>query len=198
MSGIEEAAAMAARVVVGLILVVAGWAKVRRGGRIFRDAILAYDLVPRWLALLLAAALPPLEVLSGAGLVLGVATHASALLGFALIAVVSTAVVFSLARGKRHFCGCLGFTGGEVRTVQWSIVYRNLFLMAALLLAVTVGDSWRVDHWFGVDKVISSGRWSDVAWSMWAVFAGAVLFARVAGRSAPGSASSTNGLPASS
>lgn len=178
----EATVVVVARVAVGAVLFAAGWVKLRRGSRMFRDAVLAYDLVPRRVAPLLAVVIPALESFCGIGLILGVATPASAIVGFALIGIVTGAVIVSLARGKRHFCGCMGFSGDDVRVIQWSIAYRNLALMGVLLLIVSCRDDYRLDRVLGLANFAASDAWLPLLGPAWAISIAVVLITRLIGR----------------
>ncbi len=178
----ETAVAMVARVAVGAILLTAGWVKLRRGSRLFRDAVLAYDLIPRRLVPLLAVVVPALEALSGTSLVVGLATLANAVLGFALIGIVTGAVLVSLARGKRHFCGCMGFSGDDVRVIQWSIAYRNLALMGALLLVVSSSEGYGLDRVLGFANDAAPDTWVAILATTWAISIAVVLITRLIAR----------------
>lgn len=180
MSGIEEAVSVAARVIVGTVLLIAGLAKLGRRGVAFRDAILAYDLVPWAVARRLASVLPRLEITAGAGVLLGLATGVSAVLAYLLILLATAAVAISLVRGKRHRCGCLGFTGDDVLMVQWTLVYRNLMLLAALLAVVTMSDRLRVDAWIGWSLAWAGDSLPALAGWAWVACAGVVLVLRLA------------------
>ena len=177
-------AALVARLVVGGILIAAGWAKLRRGNKLFRNAVLAYDLLPHSFSKVIARVLPPLELATGMALLVGLGTAPSACLGFVLIGVLTAAVVISLARGRRHLCGCLGFTGDDVRAIQWSLAARNLILMGLLLAVPASADVWSVDALLGtalVDPLQSLGR-AGIA--LWLIAVAAVALTALVARAA--------------
>lgn len=147
---------VAARAVVGLLLCLAGSAKIGSRASEFRDAVMAYRLLSPIPARLLATTLPFIEIGAGACLLIGLATPVAAIVGFSLIATVSLALLVSLARGRVHVCGCLGFTADGVRVIQWSMVYRNLLLMAALLFVASRGDGLRLDSAIGFDTTLAA------------------------------------------
>ncbi|MES4787644.1 MAG: hypothetical protein C4294_19625, partial [Nitrospiraceae bacterium] len=96
------------RILAGLILVIAGSAKLRAGPTRFHEVILGYDLVPEKIAWILARWLPWVEVISGGLLVFGFLSQVGAVLATALLLVFSTAIALSLLRGRHHDCGCFG------------------------------------------------------------------------------------------
>ncbi len=131
---------------VSAVLIVAGVAKIRAGTSKFTQAILGYDMVSASAALCLAKVLPWLEITVGIALLIGVFTGTACVIAFILIAAFSTAVVFSLARGRKHHCGCVGFTALQVRQVQWRLAYRNLALLLALIAIFrTHGGAMSID-----------------------------------------------------
>jgi uncharacterized membrane protein YphA (DoxX/SURF4 family) len=184
MDALMDVVVMLVRAGVGVILLISGLAKLRRRDDFFLEAILAYDLVPRPLAQALARLLPRLEVALGLALTLGFGVALTGTVSFALVLGFTSAVVLSLARGRRHFCGCLGFSGDQVKQVQWQIVYRNLVLLIGLLLVVTRGDPYRLDHsleWTA-DGWMSGLRialWTGIALAIGAIAAARLHLARL-------------------
>lgn len=140
----SEYASAACRVVVGSILILAGWAKLRGEARHFLDAILAYDLVPSGVAGALSYGLPRAELALGAALVVSVLVPVSAAFAFVLVLAITGVVATALARGERHFCACFGFTDDQVKQVQWSIVVRNAALLAGLAYTAFIPDTLRL------------------------------------------------------
>ena len=118
------------RVVVGLVLFVAGLAKLRGGERRFTAVVARYELVPAAVAPVLGRWLPWAEVVTGAFLVAGVASRPAAVAAVLLFTVFSAAIGVGLARGRTHDCGCSGVLGGRLR---WRLMHRNLALTLAIL-----------------------------------------------------------------
>ena len=85
--------------------------------------------------------LPPVEILTGGLLIIGLFTPLAAVAGFTLLLVFAGAVGLAVWRGKEVNCGCFG--AANKSKAQWKIVYRNLALMAMLLpaLATAVAKS---------------------------------------------------------
>jgi len=101
-------------------------------------------MLPQWVAMVLARALPWLEVMTGGLLVVGLWSQAVATLGAGLLLVFSSAVLVSLWRGKDQACGCFS----SLTPVQWRVVYRNLGMMGLLLPVYALsGGAWAVDRW---------------------------------------------------
>lgn len=134
------------RLIVGSFLVIAAVAKLRSDATLFVGMILALDVVPRALANPVARLLPWLELVIGTALLLGVQTAGAAAAAFVLIAILTSAIAVALAKGKRVFCACLGFTATQVAQSQWTMVYRNLALLGGSLAMVRYPVPWRLDE----------------------------------------------------
>ena len=117
------------RVIVGVILLVAGIIKIRNGPNRFLEAIMGYDLIPESVAFVLARCLPWLEVLSGFLLIVGLLSREVALLAFGLFFVFTMSITISLVRGKDNDCGCFK----SIVPVQWRLVCRDILFMGLLL-----------------------------------------------------------------
>ena len=143
------------RVVVGLVLFVAGLAKLRGGERRFTAVVARYQLVPAAVAPVLGRWLPWAEVVTGAFLVAGVASRPAAVAAVLLFTVFSTAIGVGLARGHTHDCGCGGPIGGRL---HWRLMHRNLALTLAILPVYAFGGGS-----FGIATQFAGGAssWSD-------------------------------------
>jgi hypothetical protein len=126
---------LAARVGVGLILVVAGVAKLAAGRQTVERLVSAYGLVSGRAAASIARGLPVVEVAVGAWLLSGVFAAAAAGTGILLLAVLTLAVTQALLRKKVVACGCFGWAEAA-RTISWRIVARNASMAAGLALVV--------------------------------------------------------------
>jgi uncharacterized membrane protein YphA (DoxX/SURF4 family) len=129
---------LAGRVLVGLLLVVAGAAKITAGPEWFLQTLLGYDLLPRPLAALLARSLPWIEVACGILLVLGLFTRPAAAIGATLLLVFAFAITSAILREKQVDCGCFGQHKATNRP-RWVFVYRNLALTGCLLPVYILG-----------------------------------------------------------
>lgn len=111
-------AGLAARLLVGAVLVYAGASKAAAPAEEFALVIGAYDVVPSSVALPLAGLLPWVELLVGWALILGVERRAASAAAGAMTAVFLAAIASVLVRGiPIPNCGCFGdamhFTPGH-------------------------------------------------------------------------------------
>ncbi|WP_235928062.1 MauE/DoxX family redox-associated membrane protein [Goekera deserti] len=124
-------AATAARLLLGVVFLVAGALKVPDPAAAER-AVRAYQLLPEALVPLAAFGLPVLEVAVGLALLVGVAVRAAALGAAVLLVVYLAAIVSAWARGLQIDCGCFS-SGGTVAQGQtaypWDVA-RDLALLA--------------------------------------------------------------------
>jgi hypothetical protein len=114
-----------------LVMFAAAWHKFSDSD-VFAGALAAYRLVPQPAVPVVALALPAVEVLIGAGVLIP-ATRTWALIALAsLVALYAFAIGINLWRGRQDIdCGC----GGESHPLSWGLVLRNLILAAAALVA---------------------------------------------------------------
>lgn len=149
MSGLDWPMAVGvllARVLVGGLLILAGVLKLRLGTQWFFKRVLDFNLIKGSVAFVLAWALPPLEILLGVCLVLGLLLPWAVLAAFVMLLVFTAALLRAFWRGMDVDCGCFG---RRMLTTQarWRVVYRNVVLMG-LLLFVSVADrsAWTLDQ----------------------------------------------------
>jgi uncharacterized membrane protein YphA (DoxX/SURF4 family) len=120
-----------ARVVLGLVLLVAGALKIA-DPQSSVAAVRAYRLLPEDGARLVGWGLPFLELALGLLLLTGLATRAVALATAGLLLVLLAGVVSAAARGLSIDCGCFG-GGGPVppgQTAYGAEIARDLGLLA--------------------------------------------------------------------
>lgn len=146
----QEWLGLVARLVVGGVWVVAGALKLPDPAESVR-AVRAYDLLPEAIVPAVGHALPLVEVVVGACLVVGLLVRgmavASALLFLAFIIGISAA----WARGLQIDCGCFGgggFKEGATDDYPWEIA-RD-----AVLLLVSAHLVWRPRSRLAADAVI--------------------------------------------
>src|SRR3954452_6723851 len=129
--------ATAARLLLGVVFVVAGALKVSDPAAAVR-AVRAYRLLPEALVGPVAFGLPVVEVAVGLALLAGVFVRSAALAAAVLLVVFLVAVDSAWARGLQIDCGCFG-GGGQVaagRTAYPGEVARDVgMLLVALALA---------------------------------------------------------------
>lgn len=121
---------MAASVAVGLVLLVAGAAKLRQPEW---PATAAAFGAPRWLA----ALIPWIEVAVGALLVTSAGLPWTAMAAAGLLAAFTAMVALRLVTGQAVPCGCFGET--SPRPVGADTLVRNVVLLGAAVAAVLTG-----------------------------------------------------------
>jgi uncharacterized membrane protein YphA (DoxX/SURF4 family) len=136
------------RLLVGGMLVLAGVLKLKAGSRWFLQQILAYELVKGRVAWLLARGLSWAEVVCGVLLIVGLLTPLVAVVSFALLWGFTVAVVSTFLRGKPVDCGCFGRVANpQAQKARWTVAYRNLTLMALLIVVYSFAPVLAVDNW---------------------------------------------------
>ncbi|GES15536.1 hypothetical protein Amac_091330 [Acrocarpospora macrocephala] len=99
-----------ARLVLGGVLIAAGWLKIGTPA-LSVQAVKAYELLPGGVATAVGYGLPILEIVVGALLVLGLLTRASAVVAGLLMLAFVAGIASAWARGLRIDCGCFGGDG---------------------------------------------------------------------------------------
>jgi len=104
-------------------------------------AINGYSLLPRILVPLAAIGLPCAEIVAAVGLMVPASQRRGAVLGFALLSIVTTGVLINLLRDRRDIdCGCLWRRARS--GLSWLLVARNgAFLAISGLVASFPGAS---------------------------------------------------------
>jgi hypothetical protein len=143
-----------ARIGVGVVLTLAGLAKVEGGPRRVLTAVLGYRMIRGRTAGALATALPYVEIGVGVALTAGALSPFTPLAGAVLRLIFALAIAVALVRGLRNTCGC----GAADRSVAWPLVGRNLVFAAVLLLAAASTDGT-----FGAIAVIQIGALAILA-----------------------------------
>jgi uncharacterized membrane protein YphA (DoxX/SURF4 family) len=92
----------------------------------FAKTIYGYGLLPGGLVNITAIVLPWVEVLAGAGLLLGVWPVASSGVIAGLLLLFMTAIVYNMARGYTFDCGCFG--AGDDPT-GWGTMWRDTAML---------------------------------------------------------------------
>lgn len=111
---------LAARLVVGGVWVVAGALKLPDPAASVRS-VRAYQLLPEGVVPLVGYALPVLEVLVGACLVLGLLTRVSGVVSALMLCAFVIGISSAWARGLQIECGCFG--GGSSPTADATAAY---------------------------------------------------------------------------
>jgi len=105
-----------ARLIVGVVLIWAGVAKVSRPALSAR-AVQAFQILPFDVAGYVGYALPVVEIVVGLLLVIGLLTRASAAVGALLMVAFIIGIASAWARGLAIDCGCFG-GGGTIAAAQ--------------------------------------------------------------------------------
>jgi uncharacterized membrane protein YphA (DoxX/SURF4 family) len=129
--------ALAARVCLGLVFLVAGIQKMRHW-QVLEGVISNYRLLPFALVKPAASVLPVFELLLGAALLAGFASAVAAATAILLLLVFAAAMAVNIRRGRTHIdCGC--HQSFLRQTLSPVLVVRNVVLAALLLPAALVG-----------------------------------------------------------
>jgi uncharacterized membrane protein YphA (DoxX/SURF4 family) len=133
--------ALAIRTLVSLVFLTGACGKLRHGTP-FQGVVANYRLLPEAMVAPAAYLIPPLELLLGATLLLGVAFPWPDLGAAVLLLLFALAMGINLKRGRRHIdCGC--FQSALRQTLSWKLVVRNGVLALLLAMALLSKDSPR-------------------------------------------------------
>jgi uncharacterized membrane protein YphA (DoxX/SURF4 family) len=139
---------LVARLLVGGVLVVAGYLKVGNVAK-SKMAVRAYEILPISIANLLGEILPWLEIGAGLLLILGVAVKWSSIFAAALMFIFVAAIAQAWARGLSIDCGCFGGGGqvapGKTRYLEEILRDLGLAITALYLIRYPLGR-------FGIEK----------------------------------------------
>lgn len=153
-AGLRDHVGLLARLVLGVVLVVAGALKVGNPLGAAR-AVQAYDVLPFELARWIGYALPWVEIVVGVLLVLGLFTRVSAVIGTVLMLAFVIGIAQAWARGLSIDCGCFG-GGGQVTPEQTKYgreIARDLGLaVCGAWLAIRSRSTWSLDRLLFGDK----------------------------------------------
>ena len=130
-SDLQRNATFAFRLIVGGVLITAGYLKAGNTAEA-RMAVQAYKILPNTIAANLGYALPWIEIGAGVLLLLGVFTKYSGLFAGLLMGIFVIAISQAWARGLSIDCGCFG-GGGKVdagKTKYLQEILRDTGLMA--------------------------------------------------------------------
>lgn len=139
--------ALACRFALATVFIIAAIPKLARRPE-FELAIRGYRLVSPATAKRLAFLLPPIELLGGWLLAIGLGTVAVSFLLAACLVLFTSAVSVNLLRGRRIDCGCFGSTV-ESRISWWTVARNMLLLVSAAFVGVTGAQAVALDDFFG-------------------------------------------------
>ena len=115
------------RCLLGLVFVYASYDKILDPGKFARD-IANYHIVPFDLENSIAIILPWLELLIGAGIILGIFLDGSVVLSGSFLILFIVMIFQAMMRGFNIECGC-GIKEGEM--VGWSKILENIVFLGA-------------------------------------------------------------------
>lgn len=124
---------LAGRLALGVIFVYAAYTKLRIPWMLFGMTVDSYQMLPEWGVVLVARALPWVELLLGAMLILGVWARWAAAGASALLVVFVCAIVRAYTMDLQINCGCFG-TNEPI--TKFTILRDAGFLAASLILTV--------------------------------------------------------------
>jgi uncharacterized membrane protein YphA (DoxX/SURF4 family) len=116
MKNVQPWIGLLARLVLGGVLLVAGYLKAFSPDKSMM-AVRAYEVLPIWIANALGIILPWLEIGAGLLLIIGVGIRYAAAFGAALMMLFIIAIAQAWARGLSIDCGCFG-GGGTIDPSQ--------------------------------------------------------------------------------
>lgn len=145
---VRDHVGLLARLVLGVVLLVAGGLKIGNPLGAAR-AVQAYDVLPFEMARYVGYALPWLEVMMGILLILGLFTRISAWVGTLLMFAFVIGISQAWARGLTIDCGCFG-GGGEVTAAETKYgreILRDLgFALCGVWLIVRPRSTYSLDR----------------------------------------------------
>ena len=115
------------RCLLGIVFVYASYDKILDPGKFARD-IANYHIVPFGLENSIAIILPWLELLIGAGIILGIFLDGSVVLSGSFLILFIFMIFQAMMRGFNIECGC-GLKEGEM--VGWSKILENIVFLGA-------------------------------------------------------------------
>lgn len=139
-----------ARLTTGGVWIAAGWLKLPDPAGSVR-AVRAYQLLPEAIVPTVGYALPILEIIIGALLVVGLLTRPAAVVSGLLFLVFIVGISSAWSRGLKIDCGCFGGGGYDANATAeypWEIA-RDVGLLALSALLV-----WRPRGRFALDSVV--------------------------------------------
>jgi len=126
-----------ARLILGGVLFAAGYLKIGTPDK-SQMAVRAYEMLPISAANFLGLALPPIEIVIGALLIVGALTRAMAALAGFTMCIFIIAIGQAWARGLNIDCGCFGGGGaidpGETKYLQEILRDIGLVFLAGYLI----------------------------------------------------------------
>ncbi len=141
-----------ARVVLGLVMVVAGGLKITDPAQAVR-AVQAYQILPSGVTHVVGYGLPMLEIALGVLLLLGLGTRVAAILAGLFMIVFICAVSSAWVRGLSIDCGCFG-GGGQVGSAGKAWRYLSEILRDLLFLGLASWIAVFKDSMLAADRLL--------------------------------------------
>jgi putative oxidoreductase len=116
--------ALAARLYLGAIFVIASWHKLRNPGAFAVD-IATYQIVPLALVNAMAITLPWVELVAAVMLIAGFRTRAAALLIASMMLIFTVAIAIAVSKGLDMSCGCFASQGATEDPISWRTILRD-------------------------------------------------------------------------
>ncbi len=124
--------ALAARLYLGAIFVIASWHKIANPGAFAVD-IATYQIVPLALVNAMAITLPWVELVAGVMLIVGFRTRAAALLIAGMMLMFTVAIAIAVGKGLDMSCGCFASQGAAEDPISWLTIARDTGWLALAL-----------------------------------------------------------------
>jgi len=130
----------------GIIMIYAGWNKLFDMANL-ATAIERYRIIPSETVNLFAIILPPIEIIAGVGLILGVLLEGALTITTVLLAVFLIAIESAILRGLDIDCGCFGTSDAE--RVGIAVLIRDVFLFLTVIPIWMAGNQiLSLDNYF--------------------------------------------------
>ena len=151
---LDPVAVWTARLVLAAVFAMAAWAKLRALDE-FVGVVHNYRILPEFLVRPVAYALPPLEAAIALALLLEPTRRMGAAAAGALLALFALAMAVNLARGRVEIdCGCFAATLRQ--RISWSLVGRNVALIALAALAMPTVTAVRALTWLDAATIVAA------------------------------------------
>lgn len=140
---VHNVLAIPLRVWVGVIFIAAAWHKIVYPAK-FALSIATYQILPLKYINLLAITLPPLELVVGLTLILGLWTRASALIMVGMNIMFIVALYLAIKnQTQMSSCGCFSADAeAAMKTIGWDYVYRDIQYLAAMVYVALFDNGW--------------------------------------------------------
>ena len=142
-------AGVVARLIVGSVWFAAGLLKIPDPAENVR-AVRAYQLLPESMVPAVGHALPILEILIGASLVLGLLTRVNGVISSILLLAFIVGISTAWARGLSIECGCFGGGGGPAEGAKdkypWELARDFGLLLLSVWLVWRPRTPWALDN----------------------------------------------------